>query len=243
MRLAEFIKPIIEKNLHLPYIDNLRHEFLTKDAIPNKMLHIIKEQVQELDEFENCRLLIPNSPSVQVSEDPEDHLPVQSMILKKGMKFKGKCFLYDVYLNEAFVPQTFKVEPSIDGCGISNIYYDERTFASMQNIVMSFINLDLQSNMDTFAPITSDVTRKELHDKLDAILDNPEHYRSDRTYSISVRGIFDVETEGEKNELITIPNNAKKIDDMINTSTSGPRFKAATKSGVLDLDELNEEKR
>ena len=122
---------------------------------------------------------------------------------KEGQKYKGKCYLLSLALTpEMFDPNKIHT-PVLDGACITPTLYDPTTFEPKKKIVLEFSPEALQDDINS----TEKVKRKQLHETLDKILDNPELYCVKGEKGVLVRGFFEevvTPTSTYKTDLIGI---------------------------------------
>jgi hypothetical protein len=85
-----------------------------------------------------------------------------------------------------FDPKTMHT-PVLDGACITPTMYDPTTFEPKKKIVLEFSPEALQDDVNS----TEEVKRKQLHETLDKILDNPENYQIKGERGLLVRGYFE----------------------------------------------------
>jgi len=106
---------------------------------------------------------------------------------KDGQKYKGKCYLLALALTpEMFDPNKIHT-PVLDGACITPTLYDSTTFEPKKKIVLEFSPEALQDDINS----TEEVKRKQLHETLDKIFDNPELYQIKGEKGLLVRGYFE----------------------------------------------------
>jgi hypothetical protein len=162
-------------------IELLRTKFVDgKTTIDPTELNEIKDELMQCDEFKESNLIIMQQPAVEcVNEDGgEKIITASARILHNGTAFEGVSYLYSISLTpEIFDPND--VFKSIkDGCSITPLLYDAKTFLRYRKIILSSVQIDGNDN------------RKELHDKLDDILNNQREYMVKGKKSIMLRGVF-----------------------------------------------------
>ena len=93
--------------------------------------------------------------------------------------------------------------PVLDGACITPTLYDPMTFEPKKKIVLEFSPEALQDDVNS----TEEVKRKQLHETLDKILDNPELYHVKGEKGVEIRGLFEevvTPTYTHKTDLIGI---------------------------------------
>ena len=149
-------------------------------------LEQFKERILQTEEFSECDELIIMKYPVTILENGKT---VQNVTYKhkEGQKFKGKCYLLSLSLTpQMFDPKKMHT-PVLDGACITPTMYDPTTFEPKKKIVLEFSPEALQDDINS----TEEVKRKQLHETLDKILDNPELYQIKGERGLLVRGYFE----------------------------------------------------
>jgi hypothetical protein len=145
-----------------------------------------KERILQCEEFSECEELIIMKYPVTILENGRT---VRNVTYRhqEGQKFKGKCYLLSLSLTpKMFDPKTMHT-PVLDGACITPTMYDPTTFEPKKKIVLEFSPEALQDGVNS----TEEVKRKQLHDTLDKIFDNPESYEIKGERVLLVRGYFE----------------------------------------------------
>jgi hypothetical protein len=179
-------------------------------------LEQFKERILQTEEFADCKeLIIMKHPIIAV----ENGKTVQNVTYKhkEGQKYKGKCYLLSLALTpEMFDPKMMHT-PVLDGACITPTMYDPTTFEPKKKIVLEF-SPEMAQDQDIYAignpsmieaaeKNGESILRKQLHETLDKILDNPENYQVKGEKGLLVRGYFEEvhSTSGvEKTDLVGI---------------------------------------
>jgi len=145
-----------------------------------------KERILQTEEFSECEeLIIMKHPIIAVENGKTVHNVTYKH--KEGQKYKGKCYLLSLALTpEMFDPNKIHT-PVLDGACITPTLYDSMTFEPKKKIVLEFSPESLQDDINS----TEEVKRKQLHETLDKILDNPENYQVKGEKGLLVRGYFE----------------------------------------------------
>lgn len=191
-------------------------EGLPDETIYGEDLEQFKDRILQTEEFDECEELIIMKYPVSILENGKT---VQNVSYKNqvGQKYKGKCYLLSLALTpEIFDPKTMHT-PILDGACITPTIYDPTTFEPKKKIVLEFspefvqdpfihglgspsMIKDAEKNGET-------IIRKQLHETLDRILDNPENYQVKGEKGIIVRGFFEeivTPTSTHKTDLVGI---------------------------------------
>jgi hypothetical protein len=182
------------------------------------MLSDYIEDIKNTDEFIDCEELVVMKFPVTIVEDGKK-IENKTFKVADGQKFKGKCYLWSVSLTPEMFDYKKIYEPVLDGSSITPTLYDPLTFKPKKKIVMEF-NPELSyedafgvyanpSMIEDFHQEKEKDLRKELHDLLDRILDNPEDYQIKGDKGLIVRGFFEEVQTGkdiEKTDLLGIEN-------------------------------------
>jgi hypothetical protein len=145
-----------------------------------------KERILQTEEFSECEeLIIMKYPVTKL----ENGKTVQNVTYrhKDGQKFKGKCYLLSLSLTPQMFDPKMMHTPVLDGACITPTMYDPTTFEPKKKIVLEFSPEALQDDINS----TEEVKRKQLHDTLDKIFDNPELYEIKGERGLLVRGYFE----------------------------------------------------
>ena len=159
-----------------------------------------KERILQTEEFSECEELIIMKYPVTILENGRT---VQNVTYKQqeGQKFKGKCYLLSLSLTpQMFDPKTMHT-PVLDGACITPTMYDPTTFEPKKKIVLEFSPEMAQdqyiyavgspSMIEEAEKNGESILRKQLHETLDKIFDNPDSYEIKGEKSLLVRGYFE----------------------------------------------------
>ena len=173
---------------------------IINETIYGEDLEQFKERILQTEEFSECEeLIIMKHPIIAV----ENGKTVHNLTYKhqEGQKFKGKCYLLSLALTpEMFDPKTMHT-PVLDGACITPTMYDPTTFEPKKKIVLEF-SPEMAQDKDIYAignpsmieeaeKNGESILRKQLHEKLDRIFDNPENYQVKGEKGMLVRGLFE----------------------------------------------------
>jgi hypothetical protein len=163
-------------------------------------LNPYKERILQTEEFSECDELIIMKYPVTILENGKT---VQNVTYKhkEGQKFKGKCYLLSLSLTpQMFDPKKMHT-PVLDGACITPTMYDPTTFEPKKKIVLEFspefaqdqyiYGLGSPSMIEDAEKNGERILRKQLHEKLDRIFDNPENYQVKGEKGMFVRGLFE----------------------------------------------------
>lgn len=161
-------------------------------TINGNVLEQLKDSLIQTDEFKDVdELIIMKFPSVM--DDNKKILNAQSYKVSDSTKFKKRCYLYSISLTpEVFDPNAI-YNPVKNGACISPTIYNPSDFKIKKKIVLDYFIEDFQDNFNS--------KKKELHDLLDDVLNNPDEYRVSGDRGIIVRGIFE-EVESEYGNIV-----------------------------------------
>jgi hypothetical protein len=179
------------------------------------------ERIKQCEEFSDCDEIFVMKHPVTLDENNNT---IQPKIYKvvPNQKFKGKCYLLSLALTpEMFDPKKIH-EPVLDGACITPTIYNPETFEPKKKIVLEF-SPEISQDKTIYAygnpSMINDIEdtyeqqlRKQLHETLDKILDNPENYQIKGEKGVMVRGAFEVVESNsgvEKKELFGL--NTDKI--------------------------------
>jgi hypothetical protein len=213
MKLKELIDEILssgELGNKKGYLVNVKG--LTDTTIYGEELEPYIDRIKQCEEFSECDEIVIMKHPVTLDENKKT---IQSLTYKVGpnQKFKGKCYLLSLALTpEMYDPKKIH-EPVLDGACITPTMYDPTTFEPKKKIVLEFSPEALQDDINS----TEEVKRKQLHETLDKILDNPESYQVKGEKGVLVRGLFEevvTPTSTYKTDLIGI-NPEKQTHGMV----------------------------
>jgi hypothetical protein len=178
MELVEFVTKVYNEKK-----ENELDEMLINDlSLNSKVLEGIKDELLKLDVFSECDdLEIVHYPTFKLENGKS--FTVSSFKYEEGMKVKGKCYLYAIYLTPEMYDPSKILNPVKDGASISPVVYNPETFEPLKKIVL------------TFSPegqTTDEIRKQELRDLLDKVLENPKEYESKGTRGVLIRGVFEV---------------------------------------------------
>jgi len=175
-----------------------------------------KERILQTEEFSECDELIIMKYPVTILENGKT---VQNVTYKhkEGQKFKGKCYLLSLSLTPQMFDPKMMHTPVLDGACITPTMYDPTTFEPKKKIVLEFSPEMAQdqyiyavgspSMIEEAEKNGESILRKQLHETLDKIFDNPESYEIKGERGLLVRGYFEEihSTSGvEKTDLVGI---------------------------------------
>ena len=218
MKIQELIKEILESE---EFQRKKNESGIFNETIYGEELKPYLEKIKQCEEFSECEeLIIIKLPVTELANGDI----VQALTYKLGekQKFKGKCCLLSLALTpEMFDPNTIH-EPVLDGACITPTIYNPETFEPKKKIVLEF-SPEISQDKTIYAygnpSMINDIEdtyeqqlRKQLHETLDKILDNPENYQIKGEKGVMVRGAFEVVESNsgvEKKELFGL--NTDKI--------------------------------
>jgi len=150
---------------------------MTIPELTGKSLEQLKEEILECEEFKYCdEIIFLDYPIVKDGNNESISLPIFKLI--PGQYFKGKCYLYCMFLSPPMFIGKDLVKLVKDDAAISPVTYSE-DFKPSRRIVL------------LYSPETNQI-RNKLHETLDKILDNPADYQIEGERSVVVRGLFDI---------------------------------------------------
>lgn len=174
---------------------------LTDNTIYGEDLEPYLERIKECEEFSECDEIVIMKHPVTLDENNNT---IQPKIYKlvPNQKFKGKCYLLSLALTpEMFDPKKIH-EPVLDGACITPTIYDPKTFEPKKKIVLEF-SPEISQDKTIYAygspSMINDIEdthqqqlRKQLHETLDKVFDNPETYQVKGEKGVMVRGVFEI---------------------------------------------------
>jgi len=162
----------------------------------SKVLEEVKDELLKFDVFSECDdLEIVHFPTFKVGDDKV--FTTQTYKYSEGIKFKGKGYLYSIYLTPELYDPSKMLEPVKNGAAISPAIYNPMTFEPTKHILLTW-----SPEMAQDLSVTKDETtlRNDIHKLLDDVLDNPEEYRMKGTRHIMIRGVFEIVNENRNFE-------------------------------------------
>lgn len=181
------------------------------ETIYGEDLEQFKDRILQTEEFANCEELIIMKHPVTLNDKGETINP-KTYKVKNDDKhtFKGKCYLLSLALTpEMFDPNKMH-ESVLDGACITPTIYDPKTFEPKKKLVLEFspefsqdkqiYELGTPSMVDDIKKNGEFILRKQLHETLDKIFDNPENYQVKGEKGIFVRGLFEEVVTNNSNE-------------------------------------------
>jgi len=160
------------------------------ETIYGEELRQFKDKLMECDEFKECELLefLP-LPIIQNKEGKP--ISAQNVLVGKGVKFKGRCFLLSIALIPTIYDPKTMYEPVKDGATLTPIMYSPIDITPYRKLVLPW-GVEGQDN-------DLPLKKAELYNLINKILKNPEEYMTQGTRKIMIRGIFEtIETNENK---------------------------------------------
>jgi hypothetical protein len=202
MKLQELINEILssgELKNKKGYLVNVQG--LTDNMIYGEELEPYVDRIKQCEEFSDCDEIVVIKHPVTLDENNNT---IQPKIYKvvPNQKFKGKCYLLSLALTpEMFDPKKIH-EPVLDGACITPTIYSPDTFEPKKKIVLEFspeisqdktiYGLGSTSMIEDVEKNGEVILRKQLHETLDKILDNPKNYQIKGEKCVMVRGMFEI---------------------------------------------------
>jgi hypothetical protein len=201
MELVEFVRKVYNEKK-----ENELGEMLINDlSLNSKVLEGIKDELLKLDVFSECNdLEIVHFPAFELENGKS--FTTSSFKYDEGMKVKGKCYLYSIYLTPEMYDPLKTLEPVKDGASISPTVYNPETFEPLKKIVL------------TFSPegqTTDEIRKQELRDLLNKVLDNPKEYESKGTRGVLIRGVFEIVNDNRRFEPNILVGKVTQSEDFI----------------------------
>ncbi len=181
MKLEEFVTKIYDERPELDMTPSFG------PILNSKVLEEVKDELLKFDVFSECDdLEIVHFPTFKVGDDKV--FTTQTYKYSEGIKFKGKGYLYSIYLTPELYDPSKMLEPVKNGAAISPAIYNPMTFEPTKHILLTW-----SPEMAQDLSVTKDETtlRNDIHKLLDDVLDNPEEYRMKGTRHVLIRGVFE----------------------------------------------------
>ena len=175
---------------------------IINETIYGEELEQFKDRILQTEEFADCEELIIMKHPVNQNELGEVINPKMYKVSSEDKHtFKGKCYLLSLALTpEMYDPKKLH-EPVLEGASITPVLYNPQTFEPKKKIVLEFspelaqdqriYDLDNPSMIEDAEKNGERILRKQLHEKLDRIFDNPENYQVKGEKGMLVRGLFE----------------------------------------------------
>jgi len=175
---------------------------IVDETIYGEDLEQFKERILQTEEFADCEELIIMKHPVNQNELGEVINPkIHKVSGEDKHTFKGKCYLLSIALTpEMYDPKKLH-EPVLEGASITPVLYNPQTFEPKKKIVLEFspefaqdqyiYGLGSPSMIEDAEKNGETIIRKQLHEKLDRIFDNPENYQVKGEKGMLVRGLFE----------------------------------------------------
>jgi hypothetical protein len=175
---------------------------IVDETIYGEDLEQFKERILQTEEFADCEELIIMKHPVNQNELGEVINPkIHKVSSEDKHTFKGKCYLLSIALTpEMYDPKKLH-EPVLEGASITPVLYNPQTFEPKKKIVLEFspefaqdqyiYGLGSPSMIEDAEKNGETIIRKQLHEKLDRIFDNPENYQVKGEKGMLVRGLFE----------------------------------------------------
>jgi len=199
MKLQELLTEILTSGEFIRPKDKFG---ITNETIYGEELEQFKDRILQTEEFADCEELIIMKHPVNQNELGEViHPKMYKVNTEDKHTFKGKCYLLSLALTpEMYDPKKLH-EPVLEGACITPTIYDQQTFEPKKKIVLEFspvfsqdqyiYGLGNPSMIEDAEKNEELILRKQLHEKLDKILDNPENYKVKGEKGMLVRGLFE----------------------------------------------------
>ena len=175
---------------------------IVDETIYGEDLEQFKDRILQTEEFADCKELIIMKHPVNQNELGEVVNPkIYKVASEDKHTFKGKCYLLSLALTpEMYDPNKIHT-PVLEGACITPTIYDQQTFEPKKKIVLEFSPEMAQdkyiyavgnpSMIEDAEKNGESILRKQLHEKLDRIFDNPENYQVKGEKGMFVRGLFE----------------------------------------------------
>jgi len=172
------------------------------ETIYGEELEQFKDRILQTEEFADCEELIIMKHPVNQNELGEVIHPKMYKVNSEDKNtFKGKCYLLSLGLTPEMYDPNKLHEPVLDGACITPVLYDPQTFQPKKKIVLEFspefaqdqyiYGLGSPSMIEEAEKNGETIIRKQLHDTLDKIFNNPENYQVKGEKGMLVRGLFE----------------------------------------------------
>lgn len=159
-----------------------------------EQLQLLKSELMSCDEFKDVEeLTFLKAP--MVSNTDGKPFVVGTLKISDGMKFQGKAYVYSISLSAETFDPTKAFSPVKDGIGLSPALYNPLSFAPEKRIILTFNTAEAQDSMFQ----DDGQYKRNIHNMLDKVLDNPEEYQIHGERHILIRGLFETIVSPEGN--------------------------------------------
>jgi len=155
------------------------------EALEELKKKILKcEEFKEVDDFE-----IMKAPNII---DPERNLIIGSMIhpIRFGDVIKNCTHIHSISLSEEVYQPHRMMNQLVEESALTPTLYDELTFKPYKVIIVKY---DPDKELDEKALGRDDI-RKEIHSRIDQVLDKPLKYTMQGFRYVMIRGLFEIES-------------------------------------------------
>lgn len=175
---------------------------IINETIYGEELEQFKDRILQTEEFADCEELIIMKHPVNQNKLGEVINPKMYKVSSEDKHtFKGKCYLLSMALTPEMYDPNKLHEPVLEGASITPVLYNPQTFEPKKKIVLEF-SPEMAQDQDIYVignpsmieaaeKNGESILRKQLHETLDKIFDNPESYEIKGERSLLVRGYFE----------------------------------------------------
>ena len=202
MKLQELINEILSSGeLKNKKGYAVKVEGLTDSTIYGEELEPYIDRIKQCEEFSECDEIVIMKYPVTIDEE-KNKIQNKTYKVVPQQKFKGKCYLLSLALTPEMYDPNKMYEPVLDGACITPTIYDPETFTPKKKIVLEFspefaqdqyiYTVGSPSMIEEAEKNGETIIRKQLHETLDRIFDNPEMYQVKGEKGVMIRGAFEV---------------------------------------------------
>lgn len=184
MKLKELVEKIFEDETSVSSDNMIGVNIQNQTLYGEKVLSQYKDKLLACEEFKEVTdIEFMSTPTISVDGKP---LVAQSLKIGDNTKLKGKCYLLSVMITpEIYEPNSINKIVK-DGATITPTLYNPITFEPLKKIILSFSPERPMNELGS-----EEIIRKELHNLLDKVFDNPKEYLVKGVKNILIRGIFE----------------------------------------------------
>jgi len=157
-------------------------------------LKVAFDLIKECEEFKDVEELLLMPMPTMIHYKTKESVQAKTLLLRDEIipeLFVGKCAIYSITLSPEMYDPKKLYKPVKDGANFGPLRYDPEDFSPLQTITLTFNpKMDPNGEMISSNYHHGNNIRKQLHETLDKILDNPNDYRVKGERHILIRGEF-----------------------------------------------------
>lgn len=150
----------------------------------------ISNELQNCEEFYYSRLIIYDASNGFITENTGKVSIPTMHFLYNNNKYHDINYLCQISLSPSMYNLETIYQDVLDGCCITPVMYDIKTFTPYKKIVLNYSIEEFVKSNDSYHVLTESEIRTKIHEKLDHILDNVKKYEPKGIRGINLRGKF-----------------------------------------------------